>query len=271
MLSSSPPLVHALAQIVFPTPLRLEGGPDQLRDALYPAGYVRFDQRQTQELVFVLGQEPAMQPQTRTHWVYADPACAFVFVLTENSLVLHTTAYTNHEEFFVRMREGVAAVTAALDVACIDRVGLRYTNLIQFDAHDPVGDWIAAELLGFPFQGTGIQTKGRNFGTNTMALTEVGNLAVRSAVVAPGHFLPPDLNAENVKRPTNVLPNLPGVIVDIDHFTVFAERGVNPLHPSADEVVQWLTRLHDDVRRAYEASFTPEALARWSGVNPNPL
>ena len=249
--------------MVFPELPESPIGSKALQQAFFDLGFVRAKEHTLQELSVVAGPEPAVSVVPRLYRTFADLESRFVFSLTTTSLVLHTSAYTGHEAFFSRFREGLEALVERFPVPCADRVGLRYIDLVQFESSHALRTLITPALLGFPFRAHGIAGTGGAFATNTMANTDIGVLSLRSTVVGPGQYLPPDLNADGVQRPEKVDPTLPGIILDFDHFTVFADRGESPLAPNPDGIVQHLDRLHASIRTVFRAAVTTDALAAW--------
>lgn len=281
------PLVHVLAQVVFAPVLNWKEHVGALQDRLIDLGFPRSRRDDTAEFTFALGGPPpavaqgavaraqegapgalgglsaGVQHNIRSQWEFADRAQRTAFVLSDASFVLHTTAYGSKAPFFELLERGLEALRASMKVTLVERLGLRYIDLVQPDQGQRFGEYVHDGLLGYPFRAAPQlhATRGA-FATQSVAVTPSGTLAIRSAVVPPGQYLPPDLNPGSLLRPERVNPEQPGLAVDFDHFTVFNDPGV-ALDFDPPTIVTHMGRLHTTLRHAFGAIATSYAIERW--------
>jgi uncharacterized protein (TIGR04255 family) len=277
------PLVHVLAQAVFPPVLNWKDRVSDLQDRLIDLGFPRTRREDVAELAFSFGMPPgAVSPgadagpqgegaapgagirqSVTSHWEFAERFQRTAFVLSESSFVLHTTAYSTVEPFLDLFRRGLEALRGSMKVTLVERLGLRYIDLVQPDPGQPFSEYVHPGLLGYPFrESPELEATGGGFATQSVATTPKGTLAIRSAVVPPGQYLPPDLNPGSLLRPEHVDLARPGLAVDFDHFTVFSGPRI-ALDFDPMTIVSHMDQLHTTVRSAFDVIATPYAIERW--------
>ncbi len=264
------PLVHVLAQVVFPSlPTWMESLP-ALQRALYDMGYIRMQEHTGVEVNFEIRDAPSPPITKQTvhvRYEFADREQRTAFVLTASSFVFHTTGYHGFPWFISELTRGLDALQATTAVQVVDRIGLRYVDLIQLQSGQSFGVFVHQGLLGYPFRATP-QLGGTRvgFASGSMAVTRLGTLAIRSAVLPPGQFVPPDLEVGTLRPPSWVDSALPGLALDFDHFSIFSgPTTTGPMDFVVGEIAGRLSELHTTVRSAFEAIITDEAVALWGG------
>lgn len=263
------PLVHVLAQVVFSPVLQWEEHAAVLQPLLAELGYVRLRRGQMVEVNFGPGAPTEQRTVQRFDFSTRDQRSAFV--LSEASFVLHTAAYLDKAPFLATFQRGLEALQEAMPVHIVERIGFRFIDLVQPDAGEPFGRYVHAGLLGFPFRDVAaLQATTRGFATQSVAMTPHGALAIRSGVLPPGQYLPPDLDTGTLLRPENHDPNRPGLAVDFDHFTLFSEPGTPTLDFEPEAIIRHLQVLHTPLREAFHAIVTRDAIDRWGPWEPVP-
>lgn len=260
------PLVHVLAQVAFPPLPKWEERVGDLQEIMVEAGFPRGRPVETRELAFSLSAAgPAdLQPAVNRHWDFADKAQTSAFILSATSLVLHTSAYHSRGPFLTTLERGLDALAATMKVSVVDRIGLRYVDFVQPPLGENIGLYVHPGLLGFPFrEKPELEARRGAFATQSVAFTPVGTLAIRSAVVQPGQYLPPDLAPESLRRPGNVDTDRGGLVVDFDHFSVFTGPEAVSLDFDPKNIIKHLHNLHATLRHAFDAIATPYALKQW--------
>lgn len=264
------PLVHVLAQVVFPAPPAWMDAIPQLQRELYALGYLRMHEHTVVEVSVDLGDgstPPVQKQRLLMRYEFADRDQRTAFVLTASSFVMHTTDYQTFDRFLAEFVRGLDVLHAATGVPVVDRIGLRYVDLIQLQASESFGFYVHPGLLGYPFRANaGLGGTKVGFATGSVAETPLGALAVRSTVVPPGQFAPPDLELGNLQPPTWVELDKPGLALDFDHFTLFgAPHTAAKMDFDAGRIAAHLTGLHTNVRAAFEGIVTEDAVAYWGG------
>lgn len=258
------PLVHVLAQVVFSPVLNWQEYVPALQERLIDLGFPRVKRGEVTEFLFAPGNAPQQRVQQRVDFVDRDQRSAFV--LTESTFVLHTTDYVTAGPFLDRLLRGLEALQSCMKVTLVERLGLRYIDLVQPQPGERFGEYVHAGLLGYPFRETpALEATLGAFATQSVAQTPAGTLAIRSLVLPPGQYLPPDLDPGTLLRPPQVDPTRPGLAVDFDHFTVFSGPGTTPLDFTPHVIINHLNKLHAALRTAFRAMTSEHAITRWGG------
>jgi len=140
------PLALVLAQIRYSRYLTMEKHLPALQDAVrhhYPA----FRTSQIQSLELTGG---AVNVQAGTRWEFADFENRRCFFLQQDSLVFLATAYIDYEDFAERFAEILGHFEALVPDVLVDRVGLRYVDLIVPQSGEAPERYVASGLHGFP-------------------------------------------------------------------------------------------------------------------------
>ena len=273
------PLVQVLAQVVYAPVLNWKEHVPKFQERLIELGFPRVNKQESAEIRVEFGGpgQPtegaarhgglvgpsSVQQQVITHYEFADRAQQTAFVLGESAFVLHTSDYQSKEPFFALLERGLEILNACMRVTLVERIGLRYIDLVQPGSGERFGQYVHAGLLGYPFaEAPKLKAARRGFATQSVATTPDGSLAIRSAVVPPGQYLPPDLNPGSLRRPTNIDVKSAGLVIDFDHFTIFNEPG-RAMDFAPVSVVEHLTALHATLREAFEVCVTDYARQKW--------
>lgn len=262
------PLVHVLAQVLFPPlPHWAERRP-ALKKALYDAGFIRTGTVQTTDvLVSVAAGKPQIEHRSAEQDRFIDADEHQAVTCGDGGMILQSTNYHSFGSFLQLFERALQALEETIDIAVVDRIGLRYIDRIQISSGERFGDYVHHGLLGFPFADSsqlGVSRGG--FSTESVGLTAQGALAIRSAILAPGQLTPPDLDISGLRIPLKVETGQVGLMVDFDHYSVFAgPTGMPPLRFSVDGVNRHVEALHSTVKDAFLAIVTERAIERWGG------
>lgn len=264
MRLANAPLVHVLAQVVYSPVLNWMEYVPTIQERMIDLGFPRV--QRGEETVFQLAPGGAPQQSVQQRFDFIDREQRTAFVLSESSFVLHTTDYVTAGPFLERLRQGLEVLQACMKVTLVERLGLRYIDLVQPHPGERFGEYVHPGLLGYPFRETpALQAKLGAFATQSVAQTPTGTLAIRSLVLPPGQYLPPDLNTGTLLRPPQVDPARPGLAVDFDHFTVFNASGATSLDFTPSAIISHLDQLHAALRTAFRAITSEHAISRWGG------
>lgn len=255
------PLVHVLAQVVFSPVWELSERVKAFRAAIHPMGFPWVAEGQVHHVTVTDQAPPKVELRPRWDFLSADKTTGVT--LTQEALVFQTTAYTSSAPFRDQLRDVLRALREVTGAEFVQRVGLRYIDLIRVAPGERFSEYVHHGLLGFPWrEAPDLQARAIGLRTEAIAQTTVGIMAVRSAVLPPGQMVPSDLLPAVLRYPPPPEPQngLPGLAVDFDHFVQFDET---PLPFDADRIVEIVQQLRDGSRAAFEAAGTPYAFERW--------
>ncbi len=249
------PLVHVLAEIRFSPVLSIEKYVPAIQDALRELGYPRLIEG-TVQTVTVMAEAPP-QVSIRPQWAFLQAEKTAGAVLSESSLVLHTTRYSTVEPFLESLHRVAAVLSEVVRIDLVERIGMRYIDRIPPDEDGDLGPFVIPGLVGFPMDDMG------GIGalwTETVGRTPEGVLVVRSMLLPSGQVVPPDLDMAPVVYPPVERHDTVALALDFDHYTLL-EAEVFPF--DAELVVQHARKLHAALRRAFDVAVTPYAIERW--------
>lgn len=253
------PLVYVLAQVSFSALLNIERWVPDLQDRFRPLGLPRFDTQQIRSIEF----GPSLRDSQVTQWIFADKERSIALVLTDRFLVVETNSYLAFDEFETKLRDVVTAFQDVTSVDVLERVGLRYVDLIRPGDGETLDTYLQPGLLGLDpdrFSPGYLRHLYRFESlTQTSATTQ---MRIRVQQNPDGTFLPPDL-AQNQLRFKGIDTDAEETItmLDIDHFTV----GDDAEDFSVDAVSERIWVLHEVTDRAFRAAVTMDALRIWGG------
>lgn len=263
------PLVHVLVQVVFPPVPHWGERLDALKSAFYGAGFIRPGKVQVTEMQLGVPDQSVWQAEHRLieQDRYCDKNERFALTFSDAGVVMQTSGYKSFRHLKSLMEAVLRPLEEIMQVAVVDRIGLRYVDLVQLQVGEHFGEYVHNGLLGFPFKQSpqlGVARVG--FSTQSIGLTAVGPLAIRSAILPPGQFLPPDLESFGLRAPERVDAARPGLVVDFDHFSLFSGAGAQPAMAFRTEaILNHLETLHTVVKDAFLAIATDHAIAAWGG------
>ena len=249
------PLIIALAQLRMTPILSLESYIPKLQDLLRTRDYPRLLTRKMKTT-----QQDAMGTVNvveATDWVFADKAGQYSLVVGEQSLALVTSAYTTFDDFAARMEALLQLVHEVVKISGVERLGLRYVDLIEPTAEKPLSYFLESCVLGLSLEELGKRIT--SFSQTVIETSPNRKLVVRSSERPGGLIIPPDLLSLQLKlRKPNTLEQPFGVL-DLDHYAEYPE----PEDYDTACVIENLGELHDVVDQAFRKATTKEAKLDW--------
>lgn len=248
---SRTPLIYVVTQIRFSAIVSIEKYVPEVQEKLRHK-YPWFQHSKIQEFTL---QAQAASTSTNDRYEFLQRDKRTGVVLTSNSLALHTNKYSNYEVFIAEFSQALASIDESIDIGPIERIGLRYVDLVRLGENESWADYFAEGLLGLEPSSVGVtQWNARQFAC--VGKTNVGTLMVR--LMQSDHPLPPDLTPPTLQYETELLrTNEVGTILDFDHFS--EQMRDFELEP----VITAIGDLHDNVDRAFRNAVTPAALRKW--------
>jgi uncharacterized protein (TIGR04255 family) len=249
------PLIVALAQVRMTPILNLESYIPKLQDLLRANDYPRLLTRKTK----TTRHDPMgkMDVVDSTDWVFADKTGHFSLVVGEQSLAFVTSAYDNFENFAGRMQTCLQLVHDVVKINGVERLGLRYVDLIEPTTEKPLSYFLESSVLGLSLEKLG--TRISSFSQTVMETSPNRKLIVRMTERPGGLIIPPDLLSLQLKlrKPTGL--EQPFGILDLDHYAEFPETE----DYDTAGVMDNLCELHDIVDQAFRKATTENAKLDW--------
>lgn len=252
---SKSPLILVLTQVRFSPVLSIAKQIEDIQTKLRKAGLPLFEREQIQEVTLTqLGSPPEISVKQR--WIFTDIAKKNSLILTDSFVALETTEYDHFPVFFDRFKTFLNIVGESLELDAVERIGLRYIDLIK-----PIGGKSARQLIRPEL--CGLNLEGMNgsgftqFASMSQAATEQGRIMVRVIHSDEGIFVPPDLAGTKLQ-----LGSLPKAgeavsILDIDHYSQTTAAF------ETSKILQTLEALHVMTDIAFQRAVTNEAIKLW--------
>jgi len=243
------PLVLVLVQARFPRRPGIEGRVEAFRAVCEDSGYPLFHEG----LIQAVGVGPDGPLVTSIpRWDLLDRTRCWNVVLSPEFLLLQTTEYHRFREFLDRWRTILEAAERTLAIPLVERLGLRYVDLIQAEPGEKVASYLDPSLAGYePESGSGF-VRERHVGA-TVLRTDHGQMLVRvSPATTP---VPPDLGSPHLAglKP----PGAGAVFLDFDHSSQ------EPIDFEIEALTLATRRLHDFHDILFESTITSRAKDAW--------
>lgn len=247
---SRTPLIYVVAQVRFSAVMAIEKYVPEIQEKLRHR-YPWFQRSKIQEFVFQAEGAPNISFSDRYEFLQRDKRTGVV--LMSNSVALHTNKYSSYEAFELEFISALNAVHESIGIGLVDRIGLRYVDLVRLDANETWADYIKPGLLGLDAASVGASEP--TCQSVWTGKTGLGNLAfryIRSESPIPPDLTPVSLTYEGLLRPKEI-----GTVLDFDHYSETTREF------ELEAVVGAIGNLHDNLDRAFRSAVTPFALKQW--------
>jgi uncharacterized protein (TIGR04255 family) len=252
------PVFYTLAQVQFNPIAKMSDYVAPLQERLRRSGFPDFREEKQFELTIrrLDESQPDVQPQQHLRWSFTNAERTEGYLLVANTLVFHTTAYDNFANFLEKTISGLKLVHEIVELAYIERVGLRYLDAIVPIENDTLPQYLNPSLLGLS------ATLGGNLRhsfTETVTDIENGTLVARALSSEGGLALSPDLFPLQLalqKRFTEI--NCQHTVLDLDYFLA------NRINFDITNIETQLINTHSIITNAFEVSLTDYARERWT-------
>ena len=247
------PLVYVVAQVRFSAVVSVEKFVPEIQEKLRHKGFPRFLRSQLPELNFVLP-NPTPKVSFTERFEFQNKEADLGIVLTSNFFAVHTNNYKNYEEFEKNISSAIDAIDGSLNLSIVERMGLRYVDLVRPKQDEKWDTYLQPGLLGVDPEKIGI-VRDWIRRLEFQGDTELGKLVIRCAQT--DQALPPDLQPPSLKYSLTLEPGEIAACLDFDHFS---ERSAD-FDPQT--VLTMIGDLHDHLDRAFRNSVTTTALKNW--------
>lgn len=250
------PLVHVLAQLKYTPVFDTADKIPAVQTQLAALGFPRFQASRIQSVVLTGGEAPKVDVNDR--WDFLDRERRVGVVLTRDFVLLQTNRYDDFEAFGTTFRDVASIVGDVVGPSFVDRMGLRYVDLVRPEESETIDQYLQPGLIGYRQpDGPGRVFRAALSHTETRGITSVGQLSIRCFQRNDGAYLPPDLWPPVLRYDIKAAPPEILTILDFDHFTS------DGCEYEVDPILTALGALHDAVDRAFRGAVSEYAFRRW--------
>ena len=186
------PVFYTLAQVQFNPIAQMSDYVAPLQERLRRSGFPDFRAENQLEILFrrVEAFQPDIQQQQQMRWSFIDTQRTEGYLLFSNNLVFHTTNYNTFENFLEKTISGLELIHEVVELAYIERIGLRYLDAIVPLEHEVFSQYLNGSLLGLSET---VEGHLRHSFTETVTEIAESTLVTRSVISEGNLTLPPDL------------------------------------------------------------------------------
>lgn len=203
------PLVLVLVQVRFPKRSLQDAEVGAFRSECDALGYPLFYEGAVQ--TFGIGGAGEVR-KNMPRWDFLDRSKCWNIVLTQEFLLLQTTKYVRFANFLDRWRAILDAVRRELGVALIERLGLRYVDLVQPSPGERISKYVDSGFAGYEPDHKSIFTREQHVAA-TVLRSDKGQMLVR--VLPATSPFPPDMDSLHLNGLRTPAPG--AVFLDFDH------------------------------------------------------
>lgn len=249
------PVVYVLCQIRF-SPVEMMGDYVPNIQEMLRAQFPDFQREQIGGLTIAPNAQP-MFVQNETRWRFETRDHRTGYILNTHQLVTHTTNYVDFDDFLEKILFGFRSIHETAKIAFIQRVGLRYVDLITASADESLEAYVHPQLMGFRPAVPGFAPDVSQQFLRTRSAAG-GNLLVkvsraRHATELPADLLPTPLSI--VRRPD---PERDSIFLDWDHYIEQQN-----LDPDPRLLADTLRGLKAPISVIFKEAITDYAIRQW--------
>lgn len=249
------PVVYVLCQVRFSPVEKLADYIPTIQEALRPQ-YPIFEREQ----IGGVSIGPSAQPvfvQNETRWRFETRDTQTGFMLSTNQLITHTTSYVDSDDFRDRIVFGFRTLHEIVKLGFIQRVGLRYIDLIIPEVGDQMEDYIHPALLGFRPAVPGLTPDiSQQFLRMRSAIG--GILMMRASIARHASALPGDLLPTPLKLKRQPNPEEESMLLDWDHYV----DSLN-IDPDPEVLAETVRNLKAPIATIFQEAITDHAVQVW--------
>lgn len=249
------PLILVLAQVRMTPVLKMAEYIPEIQDRLRKNGFPKAHKRATRTEAQD-AQGNTLKVEEQNDWVFLSKEDQEALTVNENGIYLTSANYTSFENFLTLLERCLDIVHEVVRIGGVERLGLRYVDLIEPTPEKPLSHYVVQEILGLPLQDLGSREA---YVSQTVLNTGLHQMLILRFVERPkGVTLPPDLLSAGVKLKKAMKLDTSFGILDSDHYTEFPE----PVDFSTEEVSTRLGSLHVALDQSFREAVTPDALEK---------
>jgi len=252
------PMFYTLAQVQFNPIAQMSDYVASLLERLRRNGFPDFRAENQVGLIIRRLEEtqPELQSSQQMRWSFINSQRTEGYLLSSDALVFHTTTYDTFADFLQKTIFGLDMVHEIVELAYIERIGLRYLDAIVPISDDTLQQYLNSSLLGFS---ENLEGSLRHSFTETVTAVEDGNLIARAVITDGALALSPDLFPLQLElQPQFTAINGRNAVLDTDYSIV------NRNSFDLEKIENQLLKSHDIITKAFKVSVTDYARERWA-------
>lgn len=252
------PVVYVLCQIRFSPVEKMATYIPEIQEA-FRAEYPNFEPEQLSGVTFAPNALPALLPNEK-RWRFETRNSRTGFILSTNQLITHTTEYIDSDNFRERIVQAFEAIHRTAKLSFIQRIGLRYVDLITADDNESVDDYIDKSLIGFRPAVLGLvpDVTQQFLRARSQVHGSPGTLLVKVSRAKHGSELPAELLPVSLEMSRKPSPDRDSIFLDWDHYV----DQIN-LDPDPNVLASTLRELKAPITEIFKAAVTDHAVRRW--------
>jgi uncharacterized protein (TIGR04255 family) len=201
------------------------------------------------------GQPPEFKVTSTPRWHFKDTEQTSGIVITNDSIVYQTTAYSTSEEFFQPLLDGLQVIHETVTLSYIESVAMRTLDAIIPTKDHQLSFFMKEGLLGLSFE---LQGEMKHSLLELVLIRPDEQLTTRVAILPTKIGIPADLAPINLTLPRFV-NGLNGLHAVLDNDCVQRKR----FHYDLSKVADSLKGVKKSVTEVFNKSITAEALEYW--------
>lgn len=254
------PLSLVLCQIKFSKVRKMPELIPQIHDLLRKEGFPEDVSSTVQQVIITPGSAPQIIERKQDEFRSKDNKWSLV--ISEDMLVLVTTAYDRFEGFADRLKRSLEIVDqiAGINQGLINRIGLRYVDVINPQPGETFRNYLQPSLHG---PTSSVFTGPDNWlHLESVGRTELGTMIVRITQNDQGVVLPPDIIHKPMDYKMHIETGNVITLVDSDHFV----EGLWDY--DLESIMDTTEKLHKAINTIwFNDLITQEALNTWGAEN----
>ena len=249
------PVVYVLCQIRFSSIEKMADYVPTIQEALRPQ-YPNFEREQIGGVSLASNAQPVFV-QNETRWRFETRDNQTGFILSTNQLIAHTTNYVDSDDFRGRIVFGFKTIHEIAKLGFVQRIGLRYVDLITASDDDTIEDYVHPSLLGFRPRVPGLTPDDSQQYLRTHSAIG-GTLLVKISRARHGGELPADLLPTTLALKRRPNPDQESIFLDWDHYI----EQLN-LDPDPKILATTLRDLKEPIATIFKEAITEHAVQVW--------
>ena len=212
---SRTPLILVLAQIKVSPIERIADYFPLFQDRIRKEGFPKLMKRAYETHEIQGGDQ--IKVQRREQWEFINSAMTASLLLDSESLVCQTTDYRSADDFLSMLIRAAKIFQEVVEPTSVERIGLRYLDLIEPEEDAPLSELVSPSLRGFDFS-----AEGKRLVHVSEDLLNTGphrKIRIRYTEAESGVALPSDMiGPRGISFRRDPVRNSPYGLLDFDHF-----------------------------------------------------
>lgn len=250
------PLILALAQVMMTPVMKMESFVPDIQERLRRSGYPKMRKR----IIRTEAQDPqgnTLQIEERSDWEFVSKGDQVSLVVGTHGVVMATSDYRSFDEFAGQLEDCLNIVHDVVSISGVDRLGLRYIDLIEPTPEKPLSHYLSSQILGLDLDGLGARLA--NMSETVLKTGDHQKLVLRCIERPKGVVLPPDMLPIGLKLKRELTSKTSFGILDSDHYVEFP---LEPMEFGTAEVLNRLGELHEALDQSFRKAVTPVAIEK---------